>query len=223
MTEYTLMPGKPFEGTEEETMQTIRAILTEEIEVPPARPQRKADRAKGFVDRNVGLSPRRRASDFPELSAQADVVAPKGPGLFARMGEDMATLSGHLTAFRPTTRHLAIVCTLLLMVVRPQWFVIGGILIAALAIGVCMTVGMERIWRGVLAWIARVEGKNPARGALLRARLDAFACKWDGFLDLFPDGLVDGLYMPDFVGMLDAEERHMQVMSDRLERMTQEG
>ncbi len=232
------MPGKPFEGTEEETMQTIRQILTAEFEAEDnasrsahkdvAAPQdRDPSAPRAFVERTLGKAPRRRANDFPEIAKDAPEPAKKRASAVSRLvpkalGLAPATI-GQVTQFRPTTRHLAIVSTLLLVVVRPHWFVIAICLMLSVVIGTFLLLGSERIWTAVLARLTKIEEKDPARGAVWRARLDNFAYRWDGFLDLFPDGMVDELYMPDFQSMAMDEEQYANAMADRLDRMVREG
>ncbi|MEO0501687.1 MAG: hypothetical protein AAFZ14_00055 [Pseudomonadota bacterium] len=219
MTEYTLMPGKPFEGTEEETLQTIRAVLTEELKAEP-QPRKGALAAKAFMDRTVSVanSPRRRAADLPELR-DTPPPAPK-PRALARLSGHLERLSRRVRRFRPTTRHLAIVSTLLLMVVRPHWFIIGGLVALILVVALFMIFGAPRIWGVVLRAVERAERKDADRGARLRHRLDRFAFGWDGLLDRLPDGMADDLYMPDFQNLnRDKVAELDRVVSDRLNRM----
>ena len=64
-----------------------------------------------------------------------------------------------------------------------------------------------------------MDARNPVRGVLLREHMDRFACGWDSSLDRFPDGMVDGLYMPDLQAMESAEAAHSYAMAQRLARM----
>jgi hypothetical protein len=221
---YTLIPGKPHDASEEETMLMIRSVLTEDIQPAPAKKTafRKAVRqavseacdAPAVTD----TQPRGRAAAFPALDADT-----KESATGARKSLAPAEAIARLRGFRPSTRHLAIVSMLLLVVVRPHWFVIGAVLMLAVVIGSFMILGADRIWHGVLKRLRRIEATNPARAARLRTRLDGFAYRWDGFLDLFPDGMVDGLYMPDFQSMEQSDDRHLRAMSERLDRMGQDG
>ena len=133
-----------------------------------------------------------------------------------------SSVIARLRTFRPTLRHLALASLALLVVLRPHWFVVTGALVVALIVGAFMLFGSDRIWRMVLAHLARVEARNPDRAAVLRTRLDRFACRWDAILDFFPDGMVDGLYMPDLQAMQDGEAAHTEAMAARLERMVHE-
>ncbi|WP_299049207.1 hypothetical protein [uncultured Tateyamaria sp.] len=239
---YTLIPGESCTASDEETMSTIRSVLTENTAPPqqvtpraaparapapdPARDTAPAAAApeatRAFVDRTVDDAPRRRASDLPNLET-AKQTANRRPGLLSRLGMSLARPVGALRGFQPTTRHLALASVALLCVVRPHWIVIGTVLMLAMVLGAFMVLGSDRIWHGVLAWLDRVEARDSARACELRGKLDSFACRWDGILDIFPDGMVDSLYMPDFQAMQQAEIDHQQVVSDRLNRMAQEG
>lgn len=225
---YTLIPGQPHTASEEETLSMIRSVLTEDVQPEPAKKRTQKQVAKRVAEPEaapVAEEQPRRTDAFPDLEAEEPAPA-KRKARRARPTINMRVLTrpiAALRAFRPTTRHLAIVSVLLLIVVRPHWFVIGVVLMLAAVIGAFMTLGADRIWHRVLKRLERVEAKDPARATELRTKLDHFAYRWDGFLDLFPDGMVDSLYMPDFQTLGQSEERHTNAMSERLARMGQEG
>ncbi len=242
---YQPIPGQSHHPSEEETMSVIRSVLTEAEEPAPSRkalraaqkaqkmsaapmpapaPDPKTETSRAFVEPTVDRTVRRRASDLPELEEWSDSSAPAPRG--NRIGKVTALARGHvepafaaLRNFRPSTRHLAIVSMALLVVVRPHWFVISGVLIVALIVGSFLILGSDRIWRGVLAWLNHVDRRDPERAMHMRVRLDRFACRWDAILDFFPDGMVDGLYMPDLQAMQNADEAHTKAMAARLDRM----
>jgi len=45
---------------------------------------------------------------------------------------------------------------------------------------------------------------------------DHLSVAWDGILDRFPEGTVDGLYLPDFGELAAADDRHTEAMDRRL-------
>ncbi|MEX0309751.1 MAG: hypothetical protein AB3N17_05825, partial [Tateyamaria sp.] len=110
----------------------------------------------------------------------------------------------------------------LLVVVRPHWFVLAAVLLLVAVTLTFLTFGADRIWRTLSAVLTRIEARDSVRATLLRDRLDRFACRWDAVLDLFPDGMVDGLYMPDLQALQQAEIDHQNVVARRLDRMVQE-
>lgn len=224
---YTLIPGQPHTASEEETMSMIRSVLTDEADSPKRQPrttnvtdieaggpQDAAPRA--FTERTPPPAPRRRATDLPEL--EKDTYEQKRTGVLHRL---MGTIS-RVRRFEPTTRHLALASAALLFVVRPNWFVIAAVIILVAVVATFVSLGADRIWTSVLNWLDRIEMKNPGRAEDLRAKLDTFAYRWDSVLDVFPDGMVDSLYMPDFQSLQQAEAEHQQVVAERLSRMAQE-
>ncbi|MEL6467949.1 MAG: hypothetical protein AAFQ58_23550 [Pseudomonadota bacterium] len=221
---YTLIPGQSHAADEEETLSMIRSVLTEDMaQTADPAPRTETPAQPAFVDRTTPDNQRRRAADLPELEAQeAPAKAPRTP-LLGSLRNRLAQRAEALRAFRPTTRHLAIVSALLLVVLRPHWFVIGAVLMLALIIAAFMILGPDRIWRGVVAGLDRIAARNPARATRLRQRLDRFAYRWDAVLDLFPEGMVDALYMPDLQGLQDADAAHTDAMDQRLTRMAHDG
>lgn len=232
---YTLIPGQPHITSEEETMSMIRSVLTEGGETPTA--QRQSDSAKArvvptdgadtetgvradaltvFTENTTQPAPRRRALDLPDLASQDTPVQKKD-----FFGAPRGLMSG-LRGFQPKTRHLALASAALLFVLRPHWFAIGGGIALALITGTFLTLGADRIWTAVSNRLARIEATDKLRAETLRAKLDVLAYRWDSVLDLFPDGMVDGLYMPDFQTLRMTEVEHQEVVAERLHRMTQD-
>lgn len=238
---YEPIPGQAHNPSEEETMSVIRSVLTEAEEPAPSRKAIRAERkahahkeqaatgdvensSHAFVERAADPHTRRRATDLPELEAASHTSAPTPRK--RRMPKGVAALGGLLSrplsalrGFRPSAWHLALISMALVVALRPHWFVITSVLIIALVVGTFLILGADRIWRLVLTWLNHVEARNPARAARLRTRLDRFACRWDAILDVFPEGSVDGLYMPDLQAMQDADEAHLEALSARLDRM----
>lgn len=240
---YEPIPGQPQYATDEETMAIIRAVLTEDEEPKPTRKagrlarrkcgsvdedwnaeRRSGESLRSFVARSGGTKRRRRADDLPELAeVEPETLQPKrtpwvAPRI-AKASSMVGSLIRRVRSFRPSTRQLALACLALLVVVRPHWFVIGGALLLGGVAGIFLLFGSDRIWRGVVSYLRRVDARDPVRGVLLRERMDWWACRWDAVLDRFPDGMVDGLYMPDLQAMETAEAAHTYAMAQRLARM----
>ena len=219
MNEYKTLESAPYKSSDEETMQSIREILDEEQNSQP-KPRKVKAAAKAFVTRtpNPAEAPRRRSTDLPDLQETSNAV--QTPKLSTRGLGSLGRLGKRVSAYRPTPRHLAIASVLLLMLVRPHWFVIGAILALVLIVGTFLLFGADRIWQTLLWMLDRVERNDPARGARLRNRLDRFAVRWDAFLDMLPDGIADELYMPDFQDLnRDKVAELDQRVSERLYRM----
>lgn len=86
-------------------------------------------------------------------------------------------------------------------------------------IGAFVLFGSERVWDRVGQGLARLETRSPRKTARLMARLDAFAVRWDAILDRFPEGWVDGLYLPDFANSHERSRYEDALVTARLQRM----
>ncbi|QFT57938.1 hypothetical protein FIU94_03795 [Sulfitobacter sp. THAF37] len=133
--------------------------------------------------------------------------------------ETLARFKAAVTGYRPTGRHIVIGTAVLLLVFRP-WLVLGIALLGLFVmVGVFLILGYDGFWRramGLARWYAR---RNPSRAVEMHRRLDDFAMKWDAILDRFPEGSVDGLYLPDFGDLAEADKRHDAAVNRRLSEM----
>ena len=94
--------------------------------------------------------------------------------------------------------HLILVAVTILLMFRPV-LVLGSLLVLTVITLVGFAYfGSARIWLGLEQVIERRAMRNPQRAARLVALLDRAAMRWDLLLDCFPEGSVNGLYMPDF-------------------------
>ena len=110
----------------------------------------------------------------------------------------------------------------LLVYLRPMWFVLGFVLTLGLVLGVVLIFGVDRLWGSVFAYLERIETTAPSKARRMRKRLDRFAQRWDHVLDMFPDGTVDGLYLPDFQAMEAEKERHAAAVEKRFAKLASE-
>ncbi len=231
---------------DENSLSAIRSILTEEAEpaprrmlgrakrerepdvapVPVAESRRKAEAFAPLADaipedlrpetekkkRGFGLSfLRRKAATTPVNVPQPTPAKPAKQK--AEQGEG---LIDRLRAYRPTPAHIALALVALLVLMRP-WLVVGLLFIFVLVmVGVFLIAGYDGFWQGVIKasrWYAK---RRPSRVAILHARLDRFAVRWDAVLDRFPEGTLDGLYLPDFAELASADARHEEALERRL-------
>ncbi|MFK7838583.1 MAG: hypothetical protein AB8B60_20455 [Sulfitobacter sp.] len=120
-----------------------------------------------------------------------------------------------VTGYRPKPKHLILGSLALLVLLRP-WLVIGILFFSVFVmVGVFLILGYDGFWRramGLGRWYAR---RRPSRAAELHRKLDSIAMKWDAVLDRFPEGSVDGLYLPDFGDMATADVRHDEALDRR--------
>ncbi len=125
-------------------------------------------------------------------------------------------------SYRPTPRHVALAVLVLLAVLRP-WLVLALMLLPVVIVtGLFLALGSDRFWAGVLNLYRRYHARRPARAERLRKRLDAFALRWDAFLDRFPEGSVDALYLPDLNSLQEQQDRHAEALERRFDRLQDE-
>jgi len=124
-----------------------------------------------------------------------------------------------LPDWRPSPGMITLAVLALLVVLRP-WLVLGLILLMVfITLGVFLALGYDGFWQRAMAlgrWYAK---RRPERAARIHARLDAFAMRWDAVLDRFPEGTVDGLYLPDFGEMAAADARHDEALDRRFDSL----
>lgn len=212
---YTFIPGKSHPvGTEAETLSAVRSVLTEVEEEKPtvkrlfskAKPVMRRSKAELFsplADDEVAETPERVASlrsrmGFNEgFDASEKLRSLKLPATLKNMP-------------KPKRKHVALGVLAALVLFRPFW-VLTAVLVLVVLCGLAfVAIGGEKIWRGVMLALHQLSEKDPERAVRIRKRLDAFAMKWDMFLDRFPEGSVDHFYMPDFQ-VLSAEEARNEV------------
>jgi hypothetical protein len=125
--------------------------------------------------------------------------------------------------FQAKRKHLVWAGFALAIVLRPHWFLLTVILTVILFLGAFAVFGPSKTW-GAIMWTFNIfAGRSPERAKRFAKRMDRAAMRWDGFLDRFPEGIVDGLYLPDFQSIQAAEEQHDAVVDARLSRMHAEG
>ncbi len=202
------------------------------------RKARKADAlpplAKAEADPDASLraakalSPKSAKRSFP---FRRKLVSPKPEMAKAEFNADgrhaeakaNAGLVDRLQGYRPTIAHGALGVFALLVLFRP-WLIIGiAFLFGLILVGVLLILGYDGFWQGVMRLSRWYASRRPSRAAVMHERLDRFAVRWDSFLDRFPEGSVDGLYLPDFGGLAAADRRHEDAMERRLNGMQEGG
>ena len=148
--------------------------------------------------------------------AKAKASAPVADG-------QSAGLIAKIKGYRPTFKHILIAAAVLLVLFRP-WLVFGLLFLGLFIItGIFLILGYDGFWHrimGVARWYAR---RHPTRSAEVHRKLDSFAMRFDAFLDRFPEGSVDGLYLPDFGDLAEAEARHDEALDRRFETLRESG
>lgn len=126
---------------------------------------------------------------------------------------------------KPTPRpflgkhHIVMLAVIVLMAFRPGLvFSVAAIWFLGMAL-LFVVAGPTRVWKAV-GWTVNSYGKfNKPHADAILDWLDDVAVRWDAVLDRFPDGLVDGLYMPDFANLEELSAAHDAVLEDRLKRL----
>ena len=221
----THAPSKEFAAAPDDSeLAAIRALMAQQGDTPPpvARkiPVVQAARPDPALARKAAPSV---AQVQPTNVAPS--ILPEGvekPMTRLRTPEWVTEAVARVLAYRPTARHLALVTLALIVVLRPWVVVSFSLLLAGSLIGTFLFLGADRFWRKLLTVISWVGARHPQVAVDMRMALDRAALRWDAFLDRFPDGWVDGLYMPDFRALAQADELHAAAMTARLERLRDE-
>lgn len=237
---------------DESSLSAIRSILTEDPEpaprsrfsrskaapeepvAAPARVPRKADGLPDLAQAEINHEPQevakkpKRGFSLRRKSAAPEKAAPMVATAKPKRVEEVysavdAGLLDRIRAYRPPISHMVMAAFVLLVVLRP-WLVFGlMVFFIIVMIGVFLIAGYDGFWHGVVkvsGWYAK---RRPSRAVVLHDRLDRFAVRWDAILDRFPEGTVDGLYLPDFAELATADVRHDEIVERRLARMLEKG
>ena len=219
------------------SMAAIRSLLTDEgQDQPKAKRARLPRSVRQTVAEMIRNTPEPETAETAETAKAAEpepaepVVERHGPfeplapqdaepSEPARAEGFLARKKASLLAYRPTRNHIIWAVLALFLLFRPG-LVIGVLVLILLAIFVVfMVLGYDCFWHSVMRfghWYAR---RRPSKAAELHAKLDQFAQKWDAFLDRFPEGTVDGLYLPDFGELERAEAAHDAALTRRLQEL----
>lgn len=171
--------------------------------------QPRSAQATMAMSQEPAVKPRRMGrGTFPDLSAPETAQC-----------KSRKPLALNLPKKRPSLR--AVVLSLLVLTVILQPWLVLGVVVGTIfvTLGVFFALGYDSFWQRAMAFGRRYAGRRPARAVRLHARLDAFAMKWDAVLDRFPEGTVDGLYLPDFGEMAAADMRHDEALARRFDRL----
>jgi hypothetical protein len=206
------------------SLAAIRTLLASEDPVEP-QPVAEREAAQAAAGQAPAAAPAPKRSRLGPLAPQsknnvkrqkivkpAKAPKPEGDSMFD-------VLKAKVMAYRPTPKHILLAGLALLVLFRP-WLIFGLLfLFAFVVVGVILILGYDGFWHrvmGVARWYAR---KHPSRSAELHRKLDNFAVRFDAFLDRFPEGTVDGLYLPDFGDLAEAEARHDEALDRRFENL----
>ncbi len=226
------------------TLRAIKRILDEPFDDAIARKLQEATRTQpveeDFITKPVeNIEGHRKGPKFTtvpqiddpveEYSAAFDdiLMEEEEPAAFQPKAEPEPNLDPEpakpRAPFKPENllnlRTALIGAALIMLITAPAYFVLVALSLMLFAILVFMALGGDRIWGMVEAHLNRVSANDPERGHALRAKLDRWANRWDSVLDRFPEGSVDGLYMPDFSVSTQSGPCYDSIMAERIKRM----
>lgn len=164
------------------------------------------------------LAPQKQVDEKPQK--QKKMKQPKPARAPKAEGTGMLDqLKAKVLGYRPTPKHIVLACLALLVYFRP-WLMVGLLfLFSFILIGVFLILGYDGFWRRAIRLARWYAEKHPSRSAELHRKLDNFAMRFDAFLDRFPEGTVDGLYLPDLGALADAEARHDEALDRRFDNL----
>ncbi|UOA30781.1 hypothetical protein DSM110093_00540 [Sulfitobacter sp. DSM 110093] len=191
------------------SMSAIRNLVKgdQEAEVERSATDRKV--APTAMSQKPAVKPRSaRRRAFPDLSEPKTTKKKSGKRVALKLSKS-----------RPSPWVIILGALALLVVLRPL-LMLGLILLTVfVTLGVFLALGYDGFWQRAMALGRWYTGRRPERAARIRARLDAFAMKWDAVLDRFPEGTVDGLYLPDFGEIAAADARHDEALDRRFDSL----
>lgn len=167
--------------------------------------------------------PARRSIEGPTVEPIEKAIyvdrAPRRGSVLQGVASRLAPLKARVTGYRPPRKHIVWAALALVVFLRPGLVFMLALLAVLTVLAAFLFLGYDGFWRGVMGIGHRYARLRPARAAQMRARLDRFAVRFDAFLDRFPEGTVDGLYLPDFGQLAAADDKHDAAMRRRLDAL----
>ena len=234
------------------SLSAIRSILTEEEPAAPRRVRGKhtATPKHEPVPRSKAEAlPEIQAAEAPATPASSKGTSAKSRSFFgvsfgrkaAALGQAPKAQSPEIKtprrvepaasvgliekvrSYRPTRAHLVFAAFAALILFR-LWLVFGILfLIGFIMVGVLLITGYDGFWQGIIRISRWYTKRRPERAEAVYQKLDRFAVRWDAILDRFPEGTVDGLYLPDFGELATVDQRHEEAMDRRMAGLSENG
>lgn len=203
-----------------ESMAAIRSLLHAEPpeQVTPDETPKRPRRLSPVSNRKAQSAP------DPDAAVETPVEKPSKANTADRRKKSaskdtQAGLVMRILGHDYSLKAVLAVGTVLILYFRP-WLILGLVFLAMLMVAsIFLIMGYDGFWRRTMAagrWYAQ---RHPARAVELHRKLDGFAMKWDAILDRFPEGTVDGLYLPDFGAVAEADVKHDAAMDRRFSQM----
>lgn len=148
----------------------------------------------------------RPAAAKEHSKARKATVAPR-----RRSTGSIQHLKAKILAYRPTRSHILWALVLLVVIWSP-WLIPGLLFVAFwVALIAYLTVGYDRMMEWLSSAWYRLGEANPDLIEKLRTRADAFALRFDAFLDRLPESWAEKLALPD----MSAQRAEQDALDDR--------
>ncbi len=199
----------------------VKRALREVDTIIPQRRKRQRPPFGVLRDKDLTLRP---VAEFETDTKDAQDLGSKQPNLpdprFVRLEDasiDTSDTNDEPSALKKNSTRIlrefvrgAGIAVLVLVAVTAPFFLMAVVGLWLLAsVSAFLVFGAERVWIWVAKTASKLAFRFPRQGAGLFLWLDSVAYRWDLVLDRFPEGTVDGLYMPDFATC------HQMLLQDR--------
>ncbi len=226
-------PSEPADSLDPSSLAAIRGLL--EAEADDAQPSATHVASDPqFAPDATDTPAARKRSRFPELgqAEAAEVKRTAKPASAPKSTHDIpanavggmvARMKSGAAGYRPTVWHVLAACSVLILLFRP-WLVVGLLVLGIfLFSGVLLVLGYDGFWQQAMRLARWQANRNPEKSEDILRKLDGFAMRFDAFLDRFPEGTVDGLYLPDLGNTTAAEARHNAALDRRFDGLRDGG
>ena len=163
---------------------------------------------------------------LPELNPveldEADMAAEAAPApskrVKTRSTKARGSLKQRVLGYRPSGKHLLLAALALVVVFRP-WLIPGVMFVAFWIVLIAyLTMGHDRFVEKLHTGWVRFDKRHPQKSARVRKTMDAFALRFDAFLDKLPESWAEKLALPDMSAPADGG-RSLDEMPDPFDRL----
>ncbi len=187
------------------TLDDVRRLIATESDLqvdPPAATQTRGTRhAKRGPDREnvLGHLPRKSADSttMQPDPGHLDTPSDRPTGTVRNRKARKLALPPRQTTLRLVGMILTPIAVGVVILSFPGTLLLLGLLLAGGLAWFYTVAGYDAFWRVLMRPLRWYLARNPHRAFVVHRRLDRFAYHWDAVLDLFPEGYVAALYLPD--------------------------
>ena len=213
-------PAADMTQAEAETLAAQNLVQEDLVQaaVAASLPDGAKKKRKWGLKRSLS-KPKAAAQPAAKPKAQVQSKAKPQQKASSRGASLLDTLKAKVMGYRPTRRHIALAIAAYLILFRP-WLVLAVVVLLVFTItAIFLILGYDGFWRQIMRFARWYAQRHPSRSVEIHRKLDNFAMKFDAFLDRFPEGTVDGLYLPDFGDLAAAEAKHDEALDRRFDKL----